>query len=406
MDTESPPLASAGLRKMAVIGPAAFLNSMGIGSLNLGLIFIVKEVFGAPPAVVGKFGALWSFVYFISCLVFRKLTARLVPRASMTFMVSASAVVFLVFCAFPSLSLAFAAYAVFGAVIAFFWPPLMGWLSRGLEGHELSRATGLFSFSWSFGGILSPFIAGALSERGKFLPIYFAIGMFALDALFISVSRRLLKDADERPARLPEAAQPALDQSSPLRFSAWISVFVLYAALGVLANIFPLFARTELGLSESRTGLLITVRTAATTAGFLFFGRLSFWRFRRGLLVLPTAIVAAAGILLALAASSLPLLSIGLIGTGFAAAWAYNNSMFYGASGAPDRDRRMTVHEALLTAGQVLGSLVGGYLYQAVSMQLVFLFIAGLAVAVSGIQALMNRSRFGEPTVQRPPLAR
>ncbi len=404
MNNRTTPSDSAGLRKMAVIGPAAFLNSLGIGSVNLGLIFILREIFQAPPAVVGRFGALWSLVYFASCLAFRKLTARLVPRNSMTFMTASSAAIFLVLCLFPSLPAAFLAYSAFGAVIAFFWPPLMGWLSRGLEGRDLSRATGLFSFSWSVGGIVSPYLAGTLSERGKFLPLWFAVAMFAANSVFLQVSRRFLRDSDERPVPGRAEAGPARDGSTPLRFSAWTAVAVLYAAVGILANIFPLFARSELGLSESRTGLLITVRTAATTAGFLFFGRFSFWRFRRGLLMVPTLLAGGAALILALAAGSLPMLVTGLGILGFAAAWAYNSSMFSGASGAPDRDRRMTVHEALLTAGQVFGSLLGGILYQAASMRLVFLFTALLAGAGAWTQSWMARRRFGEPPAHRPPL--
>lgn len=404
MNPAKPPALSAGLRKMAVIGPAAFLNSMGIGSVNLGLIFILREVFHAPPAMVGRFGALWSLVYFASCLVFRNLTARLVPRNSMTFMTAASAVIILSLCAVPSLPAAFIAYSAFGAVLAFFWPPLMGWLSRGLEGRDLSRATGLFSFSWSLGGIVSPYLAGTLSERGKFLPLWFAVAMFTANAVFLQVSKRFLRDSDERPAPSLVRSASVRDESTPLRFSAWTSVFVLYAAIGILANIFPLFARAELGLSESRTGLLITVRTAATTAGFLFFGRSSFWRFRKGLLPVPTSLAAGAALILALAAGVLPVLAAGLVIFGFAAAWAYNSSMFYGASGASDRDRRMTVHEALLTVGQVFGSLLGGILYQASSMRAVFLFTAFLAGAGVWTQSWMARRRFGETPAQRPPL--
>ena len=222
----------------------------------------------------------------------------------------------------------------------------------------------------------------------------------------LQVSKRFLRDADERPSPVhAEAARPP-DRSTPLRFPAWASVVILYSAVGVLANIFPLFSRSELGLSESHTGLLITVRMAATTAGFLFFGRFSFWRFRSGLLFLPTVLAGAAALLLAVAPASPEVLVLGLAVLGFSAAWAYNNSMFYGASGAPDRDRRMTVHEALLTAGQALGSLVGGILYQASSMRLVFLFVASLAFAGCWMQAFLARRNPVLAPAPRSPLVR
>ncbi|HSV55861.1 MAG TPA: MFS transporter, partial [Magnetospirillaceae bacterium] len=176
---------SVGLRKMAVIGPAAFLNSLAMGSVILGTVFMLREVFHASPGVVGRIGALWSLAYFVSCLSLRKLTSRVVPRNSMIFMSASAAVIFLAFCLFPSLPAAYIAYIAFGVIIALFWPPLMGWLSRGLEGKDLSRATGLFSFSWSTGGIVSPYLAGILSEADKFLPFWLAIGVFSLNAAFL-----------------------------------------------------------------------------------------------------------------------------------------------------------------------------------------------------------------------------
>ena len=48
---------------MAVIMPASFLAAIAIGFLQLGLLFVVKEVYLVPPAAVGWFGALWSAAY-------------------------------------------------------------------------------------------------------------------------------------------------------------------------------------------------------------------------------------------------------------------------------------------------------------------------------------------------------
>jgi predicted MFS family arabinose efflux permease len=70
--------------------------------------------------------------------------------------------------------------------------------------------------------------------------------------------------------------------------------------------------------------------------------------------------------------------------------------MFYGASGARDRDLRMTIHESIVTAGQILGALAGGVLYQALSMRAAFLFIAALCVAGIVLVAVLLRTRCNE----------
>lgn len=387
---------SAGLRKMYVIGPSAFLASVGTGCVNLGMILILREVFGASPSVVGWFGAVWSLVYLLSNLALRPLTFRLVPRVSMRIMLLSMAASLVFFCLFPGRTTAFLTYGACGFFLTFFWPPVMGWVSRGLEDKRLSKANGLFSFSWSAGNIVSPYIAGYLSQRGKFLPIYAAVAFLLANAVFLKASVRFLRDGDERPKRVAVSVSSTPDSSTPLRFPAWVALFVMYAAVGLLTNIFPLFAREELSLSESRTGLLVAVRCAASAGGFILFGRFSFWRFRKKFLVLPTALIGAFGLILALAGTSVPIVAAGLAGLGLMNAWTYNNSMFYGASGARDRDLRMAIHEALLTAASILGSLAGGFLYQAASMRLAFLVVAASAAAGVCFQTVLLRTLRGK----------
>ncbi len=62
--------------------------------------------------------------------------------------------------------------------------------------------------------------------------------------------------------------------------------------------------------------------------------------------------------------------------------------MFYGASGAPDRHKRMNIHESLLNAGQVVGSVGGGLLYERVSWNAVFIAIALIVAAAIAFQII------------------
>ena len=53
-------------------------------------------------------------------------------------------------------------YACNGAATAFYWPYLMGWVSIGYEGKQLSRRLGLYNISWSLAACLGPFLGGVL----------------------------------------------------------------------------------------------------------------------------------------------------------------------------------------------------------------------------------------------------
>jgi len=372
---------------MAVIVPAAFINSIAIGIMSLGILFVIKDLYGASAALVGSLGALWSLSYFLGCIVLRRVVGRFKPRTSMLIMLSGATVLFSLFLLRPGLWQAFAAYTAYGFIMAFFWPPVMGWLSKGLEGDKLNKATSLFSFSWSFGGLFSSYLAGVLSERGKLLPIIVAVALYALNAVFVLASGLFVGD-DEELASDAEKPDVVVDRSTPLRYPAWLGAFLIYAVMGVVFNVFPVFARDELSLSESSIGLILTIRAGATAAGFFILGKVTFLQFKR-------AALPALSLLTALALGALVLqrnaagFALCFAVVGFFQSAIYNNSLFYATSGAPDRDKRASVHEALLTFGQVVGSISGGLLYQASSMPVVFIGLSALLGAGAITQSAM-----------------
>ena len=51
-------------------------------------------------------------------------------------------------------------------------------------------------------------------------------------------------------------------------------------------------------------------------------------------------------------------------------------SIFHGASGAKNRERRMIVHEVLLNIGMVLGATMGGIIYEHFSFSLILYFLS------------------------------
>ena len=378
--------------KMAVIAPAAFINSLGIGTMSLGIIFAVKDLYGASPALVASLGALWSLSYFFGCIVLRGIASSMRPRTSMLVMLVGSTVIITTFIIFQGLIQAFIAYMLYGFIMAFFWPQVMGWLSRGYEGEQLNRATSLFSFSWSVGGIFSSYIAGVLSERGKLLPIMLSAGLFGFNALFVLVSHRFLPD-DETAAEQSIRENDTEDRSTPLRYPAWLGAFLIYAVMGVMFNVFPVYARDRLALSESSIGLILTIRAATTALGFFVLGKVTILQFKRAALPILTAASALTAMLLVVQHTAIGFAScFGIVG--FLQSAMYNNSLFYATSGALDRDKRASTHEALLTFGQVVGSISGGAIYQQLSMPVVFAGLAGLLAAGTAVQAFMVSNRY------------
>lgn len=305
----------------------------------------------------------------------------------MLIMLAGSTAIITAFLFVQGLVQAFVAYAAYGFILAFFWPQVMGWLSKGYEGAQLNRATSLFSFSWSVGGIFSSYIAGVLSERGKLLPIMLSAGLFGFNALFVLVSHRFLPD-DETETEQSRRVSDTEDRSTPLRYPAWLGAFLIYTVMGVMFNVFPVFARDRLAISESSIGLILTIRASATALGFFVLGRVTILQFNRAALPILTAVSSLIVVLLVFQRGAAGFaVCFGIIG--FLQAAMYNNSLFYATSGALDRDKRASIHEALLTFGQVVGSISGGALYQQFSMPVVFASLAGLLGAGTAIQSSM-----------------
>ena len=373
--------------RMMVIAPSAFMNSLAIGTSSLGMLFVVKDVYGASPAAVSSIGALWSVSYFVGCIVLCKVAASLRPRTSMMISLASGLTGFVLFLLFPGLVQAFVATATYGFLTAFFWPVVMGWLSKGHDGKELNRSTSLFSVSWSLGGIISSFLGGWLSEMGKFLPLIFTATMYGINLVFIILSHRFVHDD---PEIVPEAGAPvkAEDRSTPLRYPAWLGVFMVYMVMGIVFYVFPVFARDELAMSESAIGIALMIRAACMFVGFYLVGRLVFWQFRKRIIPALSVIMMAVLAFMMLAGKpSSYVMAFAILG--MLQSVMYNNSLFYGTSGAPDRNKRASIHETVLNLGQVIGSIGGGIVYQAMGMSVVFGSLLVLVLAGTLAQGWM-----------------
>lgn len=377
-------------RRLSFILPCAFVAAVAIGIVSLGMIFLIKEDYGAGGVAVGAFAALWAFAYFLGCILLRPLSSRIDAASSAAIMCFASAALLAAQFMAPSLASAFVCFSLYGFATALIWPRVMGWLSSGLEGAALGRASGIYSLTWSSGMAIAPFIAGLLSEQNLRLPIYAGIVLFAACGFFMLAGRKIAPPPERKDG--PEPSPRAEDHSTPLRYPAWIGLFCAYLIYSLLTNIFPIYAKDALSMSESGIGLFILVRAAAMAAGFWVLGKLDFWQFKRGYLVLVLASLALLSCLFIFIHAAW-LFLIALVVFGVVQSFAYLLSIFYGASGAPDRDKRMSVHEAVLTGGQILGSVAGGAIYQGLSWPAAFIFALAVALPCLIAQALLTRRR-------------
>jgi DHA1 family multidrug resistance protein-like MFS transporter/DHA1 family quinolone resistance protein-like MFS transporter len=144
----------------------------------------------------------------------------------------------------------------------------------------------------------------------------------------------------------------------------------------------------NLPFSESIVGVLLLIRGLATVGMFIVMGKTSIWHFNRFFVILSQLSVAVL-CLWGMHISGFVTHFIFFFLFGILFAMSYSYSIFHGASGSINRSRRMLIHEVLLTIGTVLGSVVGGTLYEYLNFSTVLAACAILVLLPVGV-ALAN----------------
>jgi len=367
-----------GIGATAVIYPAALLTSFALGLVNLGIVFFARDIFHASPAKIGWLAGTWALAYTICCVALRPLFSRV--HARYLIITSASLMAFCTFAILlmPSLNFVFVLFALYGAAMSMFWPPLMAWLSDGQEGKDLGRRFSRYNIMWSFGSIFSPYVCGWLAEGSGRYPLIVGAVIFIVTAALISGATLVLPKPVTAADNTSAAAEnKTTGKETMLRYPAWIGIFVTFFGFGAILSVFPLAAKTEFGISESSVGLLLLVRALFSAVTFFIIGKTVFWHFRAIPMITGQAIATVCFIILCFCSSPIIIaLLFGIIG--MVAAFSYSVSVFHGVSGSTNRIKRMTIHESTLSLGLICGSAAGGMLYNISSMAHVYAMSAAL----------------------------
>ncbi len=362
------------------------LGQFSIAVINFGIIFFLRDRFDLSASMIGTFAAVMTFFYFMGCLFLKRLTSLLKPRHSVEIGALGMGTFGGLILFLPTVPLALISFALYGLLMSFYWPPLMGWLTRGLEGRELSRTVSYFNLSWSSGIILAPYIAGLLTEADiSYSLITAAITMYLIVTIVVIATATAPSMRAVESSSRHVNGHKLKDDSTPFRYVCWLGVLAGYFLFGVTMNIFPIYAREGLHYSESSIGLFLLVRGLVTTIIFIIMGRLTIWHFNRRIMY-GIQLFLAATCLFGIYARGTVTLFIFFILYGIAFAVTYTNSIFHGVAGAADRESRMAIHEAMLTLGTILGSIFGGTIYQYGGYGLVMGIGIFTALVVLGIQ--------------------
>ena len=359
---------------------STFLSQGSIVIFNFTLVYYLREC-GIDSVGIGLASSIYPTLYFLGCIFMPKLLPSLKGKARILAANIGMAFTGLVLTFIKNEALIMTDLVFYGLFQSLLWTNMATWITGGKEGDELTSRLTLFNFSWSFSVGLATSFSGFVSEYSTRLSIWSGCVFFLISALLVALSGRSYDSKKEKEEIVSE------DHSSPLRFPSWAGVLLVYTGYSLVLTVFPQYAMDTLGYSESVTGNILLFRGISVTIAFLIMQKARVWQKGVGPILGSQAFFAILTFLM-LFLRSIAAFAILFALYGFVFALSYDLSIFHGAEGAKDRHKRMVIHEVLLTLGTIIGSLVGGFVYQYFSFKTLVLTISILSVVIVVIEAL------------------
>ena len=400
----------------ASIHIAAFLMSFYSGIYIVSLPFVVSFV-GGTDEDLGLCASLGFVSYLIGCITTGPLLDRFNPRrlaqlgsVGVSVSVAALLVIVLLKLCWRNLPhpviLVIIASAFAGLLTSLYWPPIMGWLSIGYEGQDLNRRLGVYNISWSAGLAVSPFLGGVLIQSSLLASLFVAMIFAALAFVAITMAhpppspRRfpisecrlsiVRKESKNSTGRLTAENR---ESKISFRWMAGIALATVFTCVGLMKTQLALLFTMELGFSKSHFGAVTAVIWLVNCLVFFAASKTHLWHYK--ILPLILAQLAVLGGMLIIIKSSL-IITFFFVAVlmGFGQAFAYVSHQFYAASQSRKRSGSMAIHEILLSAGQIMGFLAGGYLAASFGRRAVPYWF-GISIVLTGIivQSAMIISR-------------
>ncbi|MBC7287205.1 MAG: MFS transporter [Armatimonadetes bacterium] len=341
---------------LAIVLAASFAVDFAVSMVGLAIQFLGIRL-GAPPFVLGLYGAAGAGVYAVVCLAAGRLSDRFGRRISVVAL-SVVGVVWL-FVGAQKTPMSLLAFIPIGsAALALFWPSVQAWLGDlSATPDRLTKALGSFNVLWTAGLMLGPVACGYLWMLHYYSPFFAGTALvWTTAASLLAVPVIAVSRGSEEPGHQMDRPNPLADAFLPV---AWTANFASWYVAGSTRALLPKLA-DELGFTEVLTGWLVFSFYVGQAVTFLALRQMRGWQYRRWPLVAGLAWGLTGMALVAVARAPLTF-AIGLAVAGASVGMTYVASLFYSLQ-APLEQRgwRSGIHEAVVGAGLSTGPLIGG----------------------------------------------
>ena len=349
-----------------------FFSAAHGGVFTLALPFVITALGGSDKDVGLCFG-LGMAGYLVSCLLaagqLDKFSAKHTLQVSSGCMIACVGMIFVISAFFPGglfslgpIVLITILNITLSFMLAMFWPPMMGWVSLGYEGQELSKRLAGYNITWSLSLVIAPIAAGYITQVNPSISILVAGVCMAIAFSLISLtdSPQHHKQVKETVCRAKEV-EKAIPIHGAFVLMSRVGLAVGCLVVGLVRTQFALLFTDELGYSKSLFGIITMVLCLANFGGFYATGKFKSWHHK----VVPfigAHVMMACGMIMIVFCKSLGMLFVAVILCGIGQSFTYSSHQYYGVSGKAKRSGSMAIHEMLISLGYASGSIVGGFL--------------------------------------------
>ncbi len=362
--------------------------------LLLGSFFFIASVrmaqSGATAFAVSMTMVVWGISYMVLCPIVGRIVS---PSNCVRMLITSScamALCALAFIFFPELKLVYVIMGVFGATVAFFFPPFMVFMKDFTSGssRRLSYSIALYTVAWSSGLALGPFISGFLWHVVGWTWVCgldCALALASAVGIFLINRRRTIARQEARSFKDPLGA--AYTGYPNLIIVSWIGAGGFLLALSMVRGVFPSSAAAH-SIPEAHQGnaLALICFTQAAMAWSLRQGKTWFYR------PLPIAIAGISGLVgLALfgLASTWVIYYLAAICVGCCSGAVYNYLVFHALVHPHKSGQYAGMNESIVGFAGIVGPLVGGVVADKAGLRAPYIFAAGVFLCVLGFQLVL-----------------
>lgn len=381
---------------------AAFFMSSCLQLVWVVMPFIVKALGGSDTdaglCFMGQMG-----VYVIFCLLIGRVIDSFRPKKVLVLGAAAEILIVLGLLATvrygshngaslsPIMRLIFL-MSMTGVVTAFFWPVMMGWISTGHEGAELTKRFGFYNVTWGMANMILPIIGGYLMEIDYIWPLALAALMLLGCFAAASFARCLSENPKPQQNSPPDSVcRGSMQENRQFLWASRVALLATFICIGIFRSQLGILYKFELGFKESAYGWSVSLMCLFNVLVFWLMGRSHSWHYKKGLFAASQVSIILCMLVIILTGSLfLQLLASGLAGICYGV--VYSSHQYYGVSGGTKRSGLMAVHETLIGAGFAIGSLVGGVLSDAFGRYAPYEFACGVILTAGLIQVILWNS--------------